>query len=89
MKTLLDLHRRPTVLFDSANKEHRQYVAKFLETRTWAHCPVSFFAPDEANTKAYVVESLVDYYLQREFKVKITTDEHKGPKVQFKRMANE
>lgn len=85
MKTILDLHRRPTVLFDPANKDHRKYVAEFLATGTWGHCPVVFFAPDEANTKAYAIESLADYYLSKEFKVSIPSAVGQGPKVRFKR----
>jgi len=84
VKTLLDLHRRPTVLFDPSNKEHRQYVAEFLATGTWGRCPVVFFAPDEANTKAYAIESLADYYLAKEFKIKIESLPENRVKVKFK-----
>lgn len=85
MKTVLDLHRRPTVLFDPSNKDHRKYVAEFLATGTWGRCPVVFFAPDEANTKAFAIESLADYYLTKEFKVEIPSMVGQGPKVRFKR----
>lgn len=85
MHSVLDLHHRPTVLFDPNNKDHRKYVAEFLSKRTWANCPVVFFAPEEANTKAYVIESLADYYLSREFKMDIPNPVGKGLKVKFKR----
>lgn len=84
MRSFLDLHHRPTVLFDPNNKEHRQHVAEFVATGTWSHCPVAFFAPEDANTKAYVIESLADYYLSKEFKITIPNQLGKNPKVKFK-----
>lgn len=84
MRTILDLHHRPLVLFDPTNKDHRQYVADFVSTGTWAACPVVFFAPEEANTKAYVIESLADYYLSKEFKIKVPELSKRTVKVRFK-----
>lgn len=84
MRTILDLHHRPTVLFDPHNKDHRKWVADFVSTGTWSRCPVVFFAPEEANTKAYVIESLADYYLSREFKIKPPELPSNARKVRFK-----
>jgi len=67
MQSYLDVSRRPVIVFDAKNAEHRKHVAEFLKTGTWANCPVAFYAPDGISVKAYATETLVNFYLQQEF----------------------
>ena len=71
------LNSRPFATFDAYNKKHRIEYYKFLETNTWANCPVQFMLdapytelPHEINNK------LVRYYLNKEFDKKGKDDGH-------------
>lgn len=68
MQTILDVNRRPVVRFDVKNADHRRYFSEFVKTGTWAHSPVSFYAPDGVSVRAHCVEQLLEYYLKAEFK---------------------
>jgi len=68
---ILDLVMRPTVLFDPANKEHRQHYANFLKRGSWGSCPVRFEVEGEQqnNNLAYAMQRMIcDYYVLKEFK---------------------
>ncbi len=67
MQSFLDASRRPVVVFDPTNLEHRKHVARFLKKGTWGTCPVAFYTPDNMSVKAYAMETLVDFYLKKEF----------------------
>lgn len=73
MSTRLNNLLRPMVEFDPENKDHRRWYKEFLDTLTWANCPVRFSVVtegDEGNTQAIIQRILVEHYLDREFKEK-------------------
>lgn len=68
ISSVLQTASRPFVVFDPASKMHRTHYAKFLETYSWAHCPVRFIVDeDQDNLVAMVQHKLAAYYLQKEF----------------------
>jgi hypothetical protein len=65
----LVFYGRPFVLFDAANKEHRQFYYQFIETGTWGRCPYRFIVPDDqGNLITMIQRKLIAYYVNREFK---------------------
>ena len=67
--TLLDLKSRPTVNFDAANREHRQYYMAFMQNRSWRESPVQFYLERGYGDLSSMIENkLAVYYLMREFK---------------------
>lgn len=69
MQTLLDVHRRPVVMFDASNAKHRQYMAAFLKNGTWGKSPVTFYAPDNVSVRSYALESMLEFYMRKEFAI--------------------
>lgn len=67
MQSFLELHKRPVVQFDPSNPEHRHQAAMFLKNGTWGKCPWAFYAPDNLSIKAYAMQTMVEYYLKKEF----------------------
>ena len=67
MQSFLELHKRPVIKFDPTNPDHRREVIRFLKEGTWGKCPWAFYAPDNLSIKAYAMQTLVDYYLEKEF----------------------
>ena len=67
MQTLLDVHRRPVVMFDPKNAEHRKHMASFLKHGTWSRSPVTFYAPENISVRSYALESMLDFYIRKEF----------------------
>lgn len=66
-QTLLDVNRRPTVIFNPKNAEHRRYVAEFYRNGTWGKCPVLFYAFNDVSVKSMTSQSLIEHYLNQEF----------------------
>jgi len=70
----LDLTRRPTVIFNAANVEHRKAVEQFLRTGTWGGIDVNFLLETPYyDLPAMISSKLADFYLQREFNSKKET----------------
>ena len=67
----LEYYSRPLVAFDPYKKEHRKHYAQFLEYGGWGHCPVRFICPDEVGQSLpdIIRQQLVNYYMEKEFKV--------------------
>lgn len=64
----LNLYGRPWVVFDAHNQEHREWYAKFQQSRTWGHCPVRFVLNEtSSNLITQIQRELIEYYVQREF----------------------
>lgn len=64
----LNLYGRPWVVFDAHNSEHREWFAKFNETRTWGRCPVRFVVNDDCgDLLTQIQRELIHYYVNREF----------------------
>jgi len=64
----LNLTRRPTVIFDAANVEHRKSVEQFLRTGTWGRIDVNFLLETPYyDLPAMISAKLSEYYLNREF----------------------
>lgn len=70
---ILNHIQRPLVVFNPANRDHRQYYAEFLKFRTWGRCPVRFAisgaAADTNNLTATIERMLAEYYIGLEFLV--------------------
>lgn len=76
MSSLLNLHSRPTVVFDVTSKEHRAHAYNFLKARSWKDCPVQFALPmGEDNMYTMIMRQLCQYYVQKEFG-ELPVDEH-------------
>ncbi len=70
---LLDHALRPVVLFNPANKQHRQYYANFLKEGSWGKCPLRFAVEGDAsnNNLAFAMQRmLTEYYISKEFQEK-------------------
>ena len=68
MMSCLNLTRRPTVVFDAKNVEHRKTVEQFLRTGTWGHTDVIFLLETPYyDLPAMITAKLTDYYLRCEF----------------------
>jgi hypothetical protein len=68
MMSCLNLTRRPTVVFDATNVEHRKTVEQFLRTGTWGRTDVNFLLETPYyDLPAMITAKLTDYYLRCEF----------------------
>ena len=65
--SVLDACRRPTVVFDVYNSEHRKWLGNFTRTRSWGDCPVKFSSTGNGNTLAQMQLKLLEYYVNQEF----------------------
>jgi hypothetical protein len=64
----LNLTRRPTVIFNPANIEHRKAVEQFLRTGTWGSINVHFLLETPYyDLPAMISAKLTNFYLNREF----------------------
>ncbi len=69
---ILNHLNRPAVLFNPADKKHRNFYAEFLKNGTWGTCPVRFevIGDMQNNNLAFAMQrKLVEYYMEKEFKV--------------------
>lgn len=67
--SILGTFGRPWVEFDAQNKQHREWYAEFIQTNTWANCPVRF-ALREANGNVFTIErQIMEFYVDAEFGV--------------------
>lgn len=65
----LDLHSRPVVLFDPANKMHRGYVNNFMLTGSWRDCPIRFAVEeDHGMLIGSIQRKLILWYAEQEKK---------------------
>ena len=71
---ILDLNRRPIVLFDAGNVDHRRWFAEFARTSSWSSCPVRFAVTDDRgvheNLAVMIGKQVTEFYLGQEFKPK-------------------
>jgi hypothetical protein len=64
----LELFGRPYVIFDPADRNHRDYYHKFVKTASWGACPVRFVVPeDHGDLVTMIQRSLVKFYVAKEF----------------------
>ena len=71
---ILSTAARPLVIFNPAEKAHREHYATFLKTKSWGSCPVRFAVDGDAqnNNLAYAMQrKLVAYYMAKEFKIPV------------------
>jgi hypothetical protein len=72
--SVLNIKGRPYVVFDPSNRKHRRWYFEFVATSSWGHCPVRFVVPDDhGDLITMILRSLVNFYVDREFKVKKKT----------------
>lgn len=65
----LQLRARPWVAFDVTNKQHRKWIAEFVISGRWGHCPVRFALADEPGDILTIQRVLLEYYSGKEFPV--------------------
>lgn len=65
--TVLNTIKRPTVVFDVTNSDHRKWLGYFTLNRSWGNCPVVFYSAGGGNSIAQMQLRLLEYYVQREF----------------------
>ena len=64
----LQLHGRPYVVFDPANKNHRRWFADFNGSNSWGRCPVRFVVnEDHGDLITMIQRELIAYYVTKEF----------------------
>lgn len=80
------------MVFDPANRKHRQYYYDFVRTTSWGTCPVRFVVPeDHGDLVTMIQRSLIIYYTDKEFdrptvaKKPLKTVAQKGKKTVDKR----
>lgn len=68
MSNRLMMSSRPWVIFDAANKQHRQWFAEFQHKNTWGRCPVRFIITDDQGDLLTMIQrKLIAYYTNKEF----------------------
>lgn len=64
----LQLHGRPWVVFDAANKDHRRWFAEFNKSGAWGQCPVRFVVNDDhGDLITQIQRNLIQFYVDKEF----------------------
>ena len=64
----LQLHGRPFVVFDPANKDHRRWFADFNKNLSWKNCPVRFVVDqDHGDLITQIQRELIQFYVNKEF----------------------
>ena len=59
---------RPWVVFDPANRQHRQWYYEFQKNTSWGHCPVRFILPgEEGDLVTMISRQLIEFYTKKEF----------------------
>lgn len=59
---------RPWVVFDAADKEHREWFMDFQRQGTWGKCPVRFIVSDDHGDLLTMIQrKLLAYYTAQEF----------------------
>ncbi len=62
------MNRKPEVIFDPSNKEHRKAYREYLKYGNWARLPFVFKAPHFGITLGYIERTLLQFYSTKEFK---------------------
>jgi hypothetical protein len=62
------VNRRPEVVFDPKNRDHRKWVASFFRNNSWRECPVRFIVRENGNDINVIKRQLVEFYTAKEFK---------------------
>jgi hypothetical protein len=72
MSNRLMMSSRPWVIFDAANRQHRQWFADFERNRTWGKCPVRFIITDDQGDLLTMIQrKLLAYYTSKEFRINV------------------
>lgn len=65
---MLRIMSRPVATFDPTNKQHRSLLAKFVQTRSWAHSPIHFVASEATEVDVGTMQrQMIEYYIAKEF----------------------
>ena len=70
--SILEFNSRPWAVFDPCNKEHRRFYAEFTQHGSWGRCPYRFVVPEDHNNLITMIQrKLVEYYVQKEFRLSV------------------
>lgn len=64
--TILNVYKRPVVVFNPKNIDHRHYVMQFYRKKTWGKCPVTFHCPPNTDVVTHTSAELLKFYMLRE-----------------------
>lgn len=68
---ILDITRKPVVLFDATDEEHRRDYAKFIQTGSWAHCDRRYEVANKGgHSQGMIQRELLEFYMNKEFVAK-------------------
>jgi len=83
----LEFLSRPLVAFDPSLREHRQIYYKFVTERSWKSSPYRFICPEDhgVDLVTMIQRALIEYYIQKEFKNVVKTQQ---PKIRPKQKRN-
>lgn len=63
--------RRPSVVFDASNEEHREAFYKFTKRGSWGDCKFNFILEEPYNDLITNIHyKIVTWYMQKEFETK-------------------
>lgn len=63
----LSLIKRPAVLFNPEDRDHRRWFGEFKRHGTWGSCPVVFEVSESGDLITVMQNQLIDYYTAKEF----------------------
>ena len=71
MIAILELHKRPVVLFDATKAQHRKWYAEFIKTNSWGNCPVRFAVKNQNGFQESIIPDIahqvMSFYMNKEF----------------------
>jgi hypothetical protein len=65
--SVLSLVKRPVVMFDPTEADHRKWFAEFLINHSWGNCPVRFTTQEKGDMIVAIQRKLLIYYSTLEF----------------------
>lgn len=64
---ILSSNKRPVVMFDAANIEHRKMYAEYRKTRSWNNAPVRFKLENMwSDIVSMIEDKMLKYYVNQE-----------------------
>jgi hypothetical protein len=67
LRSKLAFVKRPLVIFDAQNTDHRRWFTDFMRTSAWGHCPVRFEVKEDGELIPNIQRQILEYYAEREF----------------------
>lgn len=66
--SVIHVMSRPSEIFDASNRKHRESLAAFVRTASWAHSSVRFIANEPSEVPVNTMQrQVLEFYMQKEF----------------------